>query len=59
VQGAPKMTAGSKNVVLLALNVALSDRIIHADRRAYDGIADGVCSGEEEKRIPRIEAPSK
>jgi hypothetical protein len=48
------MKAGSKNVVLLVLNMALSDGIIHAGGRAYNGIADGVCGGEEEKKIPRI-----
>jgi hypothetical protein len=53
------MTAGSKNVVLLILNMALGDCIIHAGGRAYNGIADGVCGGEGEKKIPRIEAPSE
>jgi hypothetical protein len=48
------MTAGSKNVVLLVLNMALSDGIIHAGGRAYNGIADGVGGGEKEKKIPRI-----
>jgi hypothetical protein len=46
------MTAGSKNVVLLVLNMALSDRIIPAGGRAYSGIADGMCSGEGEKKDP-------
>jgi hypothetical protein len=32
------MTAGSKNVVLVVLNMALSDCIIHAGGRAYNGI---------------------
>ena len=47
------------SAVLLVLNMALSDRIVHASGRAYNGIADGVFSGEGEKRIPRIEALSE
>ena len=54
------MTAGSKNVVLLVLNMALSDGIIHAGGRAYNGIADaadGVCGGG--KRLLGYEAPAE
>jgi hypothetical protein len=40
------MTAGSKNAVLVVPNMALSEGIIHAGGKAYNGIADGVCGGE-------------
>ena len=53
MHGAPEISAGSKNVVLLVLNMAFSDCIIHAGERAYNGIADGVC-GDEGGKIPRI-----
>ena len=53
------MTAGSKNVVLAVLNMALSGCIIHALGTGYNGIADGVCADEEEKQIHRAQAPSE
>jgi len=49
VHGTPEISAGSKSVVLLVLNMALSDCIIHAGERAYNGIADGVCGVRGEK----------
>ena len=51
------MTAGSKNVVLLVRNMALSDCIIHAGGRAYNGIAE--VAGEAEKKILGYEARSE
>jgi hypothetical protein len=48
------MTANSKDVGLAVLNMALSDCIIQAGGTGYNGIADGVRGGEEEKKIPRI-----
>jgi len=56
-----KMTAGSKNVVLLVRNMARSDCIIHAGGRAYNGIAHGIAQAavRQKKEIFGYEAGSE